>query len=1002
MNRARISSLLLSLCLLLLPSVGAPEAFAADAVRMEGRLSVIWGDPDAGQDGLSRYRFSLEDESGNSVRLSMGPAMAGSEADLASLNGRWVTVSGVAADAPNAGEPAGLQISSFASLPEDSLESPLAVSGAWPWVSIMCKFSDVPAEPKNLAFFQGMYSSSQPGLDHYWREASYDLANVSGSVAVGWFTLPNPKSYYVYGGNLDHERAANDCIGMADPTINFTLYKGINMMFNDTLDCCAWGGGATLTLDGQTRFWSLTWEPPWAYQNISVIEHEMGHGFGMPHSSGMYGETYDNAWDLMSSDGGRHTGGCPFVDPTYGCMGQHPIAGYKDAYLDWIAPGKRIDVNSGGSQTITLERQAQPATTNYQLAVIPIGAGGSYYTVESRRRVGYDQALPADGVVIHRVDSGYAYVVDEDLDGDTRNAHYVAGETFNDATNKISVEVTGATASGHTVIIRNNVPTISLPVALDTDRTVTTGGYAEWFGQSSTSHDGVDAATTGYLPGDNQSSWMTVAVTGPATVSFWWKVSSEASYDYLSFYVGAALYDRISGEQGWTPVTLALPSGTHTLKWEYAKDSICCTDGQDRGWVDQLVVTTLGDAIDTGLPVTTGGNANWEVDAPAAARDGIDCARSGVVGDAGSSWMQVTVNGPATLGFWWKVSSEAGADFLDFYVDSSTPSNWISGDTGWEYRSIYLAAGSHTLRWQYNKNGSGSAGLDCGWVDQLSITSVPGDLDHDGIADQAVYYPANGTWYIKGSAGANVTRNWGWAATIPVPADYDNDGDVDVAVYYPTDGTWYIKGSAGTNMIRNWGWAATIPVPADYDYDGRVDIAVYYPANGTWYIKGSTAGSITRNWGWAATTPAPGDYDGDGKVDLAVYYQVNGTWYIKGSAGTNLTRNWGWSAAMPVPARWDGDGMADVAVYYPTNGTWYIKGSAGVNRTQNWGWNAAWPVPADWDNDGVVDVGVYYATNGTWYIKGSSAGNVTRNWGWNGADPVFLQYQINKLTGFIR
>jgi predicted GH43/DUF377 family glycosyl hydrolase len=280
--------------------------------------------------------------------------------------------------------------------------------------------------------------------------------------------------------------------------------------------------------------------------------------------------------------------------------------------------------------------------------------------------------------------------------------------------------------------------------------------------------------------------------------------------------------------------------------------------------------------------------------------------------------------------------------------------------------------------------------------------ALPGDFDNDGLVDLTVYYPVNGTWYVKGTAGTNLTKNWGWNATIPVPADYDSDGLNDLAVYYPSNGTWYVKGSAGTNLTKNWGWNATIPVPADWDNDGVVDIAVYYPSNGTWYVKGSAGTNLTKNWGWAATTPVPGDYDGDGILDLAVYYQSNGNWYIKGSLGTNITRSWGWSAAMPVPADWDGDGITDMAVYYPVNGSWYIKGSAGANRTVNWGWNAAWPVPADWDDDGAIDCAVYYATNGTWYIKGSAGENRTQNWGWNGAHPVFLQYQVNKLTGFIR
>jgi hypothetical protein len=299
-------------------------------------------------------------------------------------------------------------------------------------------------------------------------------------------------------------------------------------------------------------------------------------------------------------------------------------------------------------------------------------------------------------------------------------------------------------------------------------------------------------------------------------------------------------------------------------------------------------------------------------------------------------------------------------------------------------------------------DGFGSSFAGNWMIRGFGNSTVPGDLDNDGKVDLAVYYPADGTWYVKGTAGANLTKNWGWSATVPVPADYDFDGVNDLAVYYPANGTWYVKGSAGTNLTQNWGWSATIPVPADWDGDGRTDIAVYYPANGTWYIRGTAGTNLTQNWGWAATTPVPGDYDGDGRLDLAVYYQADGNWYIKGSAGTNLTLNWGWSAAMPVQADWDGDRVTDLAVYYPVNGTWYIKGTSGTNLTLNWGWNAAWPVPAAWDSDWNIDQAVYYPANGTWYVKGSVGANLTKNWGWSGADPIFLQYQINKLTGFIR
>jgi M6 family metalloprotease-like protein len=272
----------------------------------------------------------------------------------------------------------------------------------------MCKFNDYAVEPENLTFFTGMYSNTYPRLDHYWRELSYDTANVIGSSASGWFTLPQPLSYYnptlsAGGANLDLLVA--DCTAAADATVNFASYKdgGINMMFNADFDFgWAWGGGHYMTLDGVTQTWRTTWEPPWAFADISVIQHEMGHGFGLPHSSGAYGATYDNVWDVMSQD--RYNCAAA-TDATYGCIAQHTISYHKDK-LGWIPPAQKFTAAVGSTTTITLERLALPATSNYKMAQIPIGGSSTFfYTVEARQLNGYDSKLPGAAVIIHEVDT---------------------------------------------------------------------------------------------------------------------------------------------------------------------------------------------------------------------------------------------------------------------------------------------------------------------------------------------------------------------------------------------------------------------------------------------------------------------------------------------------------------------------------------------------------------------------------------------------------------------
>src|SRR6478735_805517 len=87
---------------------------------------------------------------------------------------------------------------------------------------------------------------------------------------------------------------------------------------------------------------------------------------------------------------------------------------------------------------------------------------------------------------------------------------------------------------------------------------------------------------------------MATTVTGPGTLTFWWKVSSESDFDYLSFYLDGTeqtgSLEKISGEVDWIQKSVTIPSGTHTVKWEYAKDELY-SSGSDTAWVDQVVYT---------------------------------------------------------------------------------------------------------------------------------------------------------------------------------------------------------------------------------------------------------------------------------------------------------------------------------------------------------------------------------------------------------------------------
>ena len=250
------------------------------------------------------------------------------------------------------------------------------------------------------------------------------------------------------------------------------------MMFNSDFDNgWAWGGALYLTLDGVTRIWSTTWEPPWAYGDISVIAHEMGHGFGLPHSYYNRQYVYDNAWDVMSQD--RYNCAAA-TDHTYGCMAQHTISYHKDL-LGWIPGPRTITTASPFSATIILEDLATPTSINYQIAKIPVaGSTTNFYTVEARRFTGYDSKLPGEAVVIHNVDTTEgipAVLVPGGLSSSADpGVRWTEGERFTDAKNNITVTVNYATATGFVVTIENKW----LPGDLNEDGKVNFVDY-QWF-----------------------------------------------------------------------------------------------------------------------------------------------------------------------------------------------------------------------------------------------------------------------------------------------------------------------------------------------------------------------------------------------------------------------------------------------------------------------------------------------------------------------------------------
>jgi len=79
-----------------------------------------------------------------------------------------------------------------------------------------------------------------------------------------------------------------------------------------------------------------------------------------------------------------------------------------------------------------------------------------------------------------------------------------------------------------------------------------------------------------------------------------------------------------------------------------------------------------------------------------------------------------TSNFDSELSYYRRTSSEQGYDIFYLYVDGSKKDE-ASGLSHWTYVSVPIPAGTHTIRFSYEKDYSQSEGSDCVWIDDILL-----------------------------------------------------------------------------------------------------------------------------------------------------------------------------------------------------------------------------------------------------------------------------------------
>lgn len=334
-----------------------------------------------------------------------------------------------------------------------------------------------------------------------------------------------------------------------------------------------------------------------------------------------------------------------------------------------------------------------------------------------------------------------------------------------------------ADSGNHT--IRKGLFEIRLAVNAPT-LTFTTGGDINWIGQTAVSQDGVDAARSGPI-GDGQQSWMQTTVTGPGSLLYWWKVSSEAGGDVLRFNVDGVTQDQLSGAVDWKQGARFLGAGTHTLQWSYLKNSTLAA-GADAGWVDQVQWLTCPAA--TNAPQlffqnNAGLLCSWVMNSTG----GMRFAR--ILGNTEDAKLKTTgdANRDGTADLFFQTADGSLYCWL-MNADGTTRSTAYLGNTGpWEARACA------------DYDGDGNA--------ELFFQTPAGDVAYWHIATNGAHLSSQslgnvGTWRLKTAANleGGTMANLLWQNPVGLVAAWLHNPDHSIrGEILGATGTWELRGA---------------------------------------------------------------------------------------------------------------------------------------------------------------------------------------------------------------
>ena len=427
-------------------------------VQFDGQMEIVHQDF---PDGHGKFVFTLKQADGTRVPMKFAKhppthLLTGDHvrANGQLLNGNLLLYSGGNVKQTGGGSAGGGTTTSSIPVPN--------TFGTQSVLVILVNFQDYAVEPYTTADAQNMFFGTGSTSSAFISENSYGQTSITGTVA-GWYTIP------VSVTTCDTAQIATDAQNAATSAgLNLPNYTRRVYAFPYNGSCSGWAGMSTVG-GNPSESW-INWNSP----GSQLIDHELGHAFGLWHSHALNcgtsaticsNGTVVEYGDLTDTMGQPQT-----PSPEFNA--------FQKERLGWLNYGLSPTIQTvTGSGTYTIYPYEQAGSGPNALKVLqstdPTTGAKTWYYLEARQAIGFDAFLAAwptattqnetTGVLLHLGtdgDGNSSLLLDMTPATPSLNFYYdmslAVGQSFSDSAAGLTFTPTAVSSTGATVQITVN------------------------------------------------------------------------------------------------------------------------------------------------------------------------------------------------------------------------------------------------------------------------------------------------------------------------------------------------------------------------------------------------------------------------------------------------------------------------------------------------------------------------------------------------------------------